>query len=279
MDINWTRVAEPQPDQYDTEVTLQRLRQSRGLPSRQRSEETLTIFDGAVEVRPTEGPYSRMEGLASAPLSDKSMGKIRLAESYVRQWPAAFDQFKALIQTFYPIRDIKGNRQPQGSKGSISHSYQSHIGTMCASIEDPVCLAQAFVHEMAHNKLRALGIMVESTQGFITNDPKELYPSPILIGTPRPMTAVFHAEYSFIYVTQLDLMLLANDPGEELRSYVLLLLKNNVSRMEPGLELIREKIQVDDIGRPFVDGFVDWAQRAIDEGRQILADSQAALAS
>lgn len=279
MEIDWTRVAEPQPDQYDTEVTLRRLRQSRKLPSRQRSEEALTIFDGAVEVRPTEGPYSRMEGLASAPLSDESMRKIRLAECYVRQWPAAFDQFKALMYAFYPIRDIKGNRLPPGSKGSISHAFQSHIGTMCASIDDPVCLAQAFVHEMAHNKLRALGIMVESTEGFITNDPKELYPSPILIGTPRPMTAVFHAEYSFIYVTQLDLMLLANDPEEELKNYVMLLLKNNVSRMEPGLKLIREKIQVDAIGRPFVDGFIDWAQRAIDEGRRILDGIQVALAS
>lgn len=279
MDIDWTRVAEPQPDQYDTEVTLRRLRSSRGLSSPPPLGEALTIFDGAVEIRPAEGPYLHMEGLASATLSEERVQKIRLAESYVRQWPAAFDQFKALMHTFYPIRDVKGSRIPPGSKGSISHAFQSHIGTMCASIEDPVCLAQAFVHEMAHNKLRALGIMVESAQEFITNDPKNLYPSPILIGTPRPMTAVFHAEYSFIYVTQLDLMLLANDPEKELRDYVMVLLKHNVSRMEPGLELIRDKIQVDSIGRPFVDGFIDWAQRAIDEGRRILDGGRIALAS
>jgi HEXXH motif-containing protein len=140
---------------------------------------------------------------------------------------------------------------------------------LCASIEDPIGTAEAFVHEMAHNKLQALGIMLESTQGFITNDPEERYLSPIRIGVPRPMTAVFHAEYSFIHATQLYLKMLAADPEEETRKYILLRLQTLLPRMEAGFEVIEANIKVDSIGRAFVDGFMDWARRALAEGRAI----------
>jgi hypothetical protein len=274
MDIDWSLVAEPQLDGYDSEVALTRLL-ARGVARYRPPGNAPTIFDGAVAVRPLEGPYLSMEGFSSAPPEDK---RIHLAEYYVRQWPAAFQQFKYLMYSFYPLHDLTGSRLPSG-KGSISHSFQSHIGTMCATVVDPVCLAEAFVHEMAHNKLRALGIMVESAQELITNDPKDLYPSPILIGTPRPMTAVFHAEYSFIYVTKLNLMMLAADPGGETKRYIMQLLRNNVSRMKPGLRLIQDSIEVDSNGRLFVDGFINWAMRTIAEGQALLDKESMALAS
>ena len=278
MDIDWSRVAEPQPDQYDTEVVLARLRQREGFTRPQSLGDTPTIFDGAVEVRPLEGTYLKYlnGGFSSGPLEDK---RICLAEGYVRQWPTVFQQFKSLIYAFYPLRDLSGARIRPGSKGYISNSYESHIGTLCASIEDPLGTAEAFVHEMAHNKLRALGIMFESTQGFITNDPEDRYLSPIRIGVLRPMTAVFHAEYSFIYVTQLYLTLLAADPGEETRKYLLSLLKTLVPHMQAGFEVIEANIQVDSIGRPFVDGFMDWARRVLADGRALLDRERIALAS
>jgi len=267
MDFDWSRVAEPQPDQYDTEVALTQLRRMEGFRRYQPLGDTPTIFDGAVAVRPLEEPYLRMEGFSSAPLEDQ---RICLAENYVRQWPAAFQQFKNLMYAFYPLNDMSGTRIRPGSKGVVCHSFQSHIGTMCASIEDPVCLAEAFVHEMAHSKLRSLGIMVESTQGFITNDPKARYPSPIRKGALRPMTAVFHAEYSFIYVTQLYLMMLAADPEEETRNYLLVLLQGIVALIEAGSKVIEANIQVDSIGRLFVGGFMDWTGRVIADCRAIL---------
>ncbi len=269
MRIDWARMAEPQPDQYDSKATLEYLQLWQGGVGFDRApEDAPVIFDGAVAVRPLEGPYRRMEGLSSGPAADE---RIHLGEQYVRQWPAAFEQFKTLMHTFHPVIDTTGARFRPGTRGSFSHSFQSRIGTMCASIEDPVCLAQAFVHEMAHNKLRSLGIMFESAQGLIVNDPKDLYPSPIRIGVPRPMTAVFHAEYSFIYVTNLDLMMLAAGPDEQLRNYLLELLERNVTRMEAGFGVIKDYIQVDADGRLFVDAFMAWAHRIIADGRAVLA--------
>src|SRR6185295_13228741 len=110
-------------------------------------------------------------------------------------------------------------------------------------------------------------------------DPKDRYPSPTLIGTLRPMTAVFHAEYSFIYVTQLYLMMLAADPEEETRKYLLMLLQKIVTPMERGFKVIEANIQVDSIGRPFVDGFMDWAGRVLADGRAILDRERIASAS
>lgn len=275
MDFDWSRVAEPQPDQYDTEVVLKRLSQMEGFRRPPPLGDMPAIFDGAVAVRPLEGPYLKM-GFSSAPLEDQ---RIRLAEGYVRQWPIVFQQFKSLIYAFYPLSDPSGARIRPGGKGYASHSFESRIGTLCASIEDPIGTAEAFVHEMAHNKLRSLGIMFESTQGFIANDPEDRYLSPIRIGVLRPMTAVFHAEYSFIYVTQLYLTMLAADPEEETRKYLLILLKTLLPRMEAGFEVIEANIQVDSIGRPFVDGFMDWARRVLADGRALLDRERIASAS
>jgi hypothetical protein len=93
------------------------------------------------------------------------------------------------------------------------------------------------------------------------------------------MTAVFHAEYSFIYVTQLYLTMLAADPEEETRKYLSMLLQTLVPRMEAGLEVIEANIKVDSIGRPFVDGFMDWAGRVLAESRAILDRERIAAAS
>jgi hypothetical protein len=267
MNIDWARMAEPQADQYDTGVTLECCRQLPNAGPRRGLGDASTIFDGAVAIQPLEGPYSLMEGLSSAPADDQ---RIRTGADFVRQWPEVFEQFKALMHTFHPVIDPSGKRFRAGTRGSFSHSFESRLGSMCASVEDPVCLAQAFVHEMAHNKLRALGVSFESARRLITNDPQDLFASPIRIGVPRPMTAVFHAEYSFIYVTQLDLKLLAAGPDAELKSYLLELLERNVTRMEAGYKVIVDNIQVDAEGRLFVDGFLDWALRALTEGRSVL---------
>jgi hypothetical protein len=43
-----------------------------------------------------------------------------------------------LIYAFYPLSDISGTRIRPGRKGYSSHSFESRIGTLCASIEDPI---------------------------------------------------------------------------------------------------------------------------------------------
>jgi HEXXH motif-containing protein len=154
--------------------------------------------------------------------------------------------------------------------GSSSPSHEQWFGTVCVTVDDPIGCAQAFVHEMAHQKLRALGVSVESAWRLVRNDPRELYPSPIKIGRQRPMTAVLHAQYSFIYVVELDLRMLAAEPDPMTRHRMLQLLMRNVVRMEAGYETLAANVRTDREGAVFIDAFLAWARRAIAQGYDTL---------
>src|SRR5262249_11093721 len=155
-------------------------------------------------------------------------------------------------------------------RGSSSHSDEDKFGTLYATIYDPVALAEAFVHEMAHNKLRALGVYFEDAQRFILNPPDELLESPIRKDIRRPMTAVLHAQYSFMYVTNLNLHMIATEPDPRNVALYLTYLNNNLPRMEFGHDQVKDSIRVDDDGRAFLDGFLAWSEDVFAQGNHVL---------
>ena len=123
---------------------------------------------------------------------------------------------------------------------------------------------------MAHQKLRALGVSFESAARLVTNPPTQMFDSPIRKDKPRPMTAVLHAQYSFIHVTALDLYMLPGARDEDERQQILMLLARNVPRMQAGYTEIEKNIQVDAAGKRFVDAFMAWSQRVLQDGQATL---------
>lgn len=271
--VDWSRMAEPQDDQYDTQIALEFAMTNRSplrseLYVRRPLGDSPTIFDGAVAVRHIRNkcpdPFRHVNGPPDHP-------NIALAAEFVRRWPTVFTQFRTLMDSFHPMIDLAIPRERYGTwHGSSSHSEESMFGTMFGTFYDPLGLAQAFVHEMAHQKLRALGISVETTTGLITNPPYELYASPIRKDKLRPMSAVFHAEYSFIYVTALDIKMIEAESQHENITNLLSLLARNVRRMEEGLDVIQKHIKVDSDGRTFIEGFFNWSERVINKGNALL---------
>lgn len=263
MNVDWSRMAEPEEDGYDARVALELcsgLVEGGGSGRR--------IFGGRVEVRELEGPYAALEGFSSAPADSP---EIDQAERLVRRWPAAYRQFQELVRVFYPMRADAWELDGRTRMGSASHAFESHVGSLCATVGDPVGLAQALVHEMAHTKLRCLGIWLESAERLILNDPHELFESPVRKDKPRPMTAVLHAEVSFVHVTHLDLVLLADEDDAELRRHVLALLGRNVPRIAEGFDTLRRHVRVDADGRRFVDAVLAWTERTIRDGERLLS--------
>jgi HEXXH motif-containing protein len=268
MQVDWSRVAEPQDDGYDTDVAVS-LRTTPPIAEDPRSS-TRRIFGGAVEVRELEGPYAEItaHGFSGAPTD---AAEIDMAERLVHRWPAVSRQLQRLMQVLYPMRAENWSSEPGAVKGSASHAFESHVGTMCATVTDPIGLAQALVHELGHTKLRCLGIWLESADRLITNAPDELFESPVRKDKLRPMTAVIHAEYSFTYVTALDLVLLGPDGDPAMRPHVLELLARNVPRIIEGFDTIRRHVRTDADGQRFIDGFLAWTERTIEAGAQQLA--------
>lgn len=123
---------------------------------------------------------------------------------------------------------------------------------------------------MAHQKLRALGVSIETADRLITNSPSEQFESPIRKDRKRPMAAVVHAQYSFIHVTALDLYMLAEARGQRERQLILMLLARNVPRMQSGYEEVARHVKTDDAGRRFIDAFMRWSSGVLARGQAAL---------
>ncbi len=84
------------------------------------------------------------------------------------------------------------------------------------------------------------------------------------------MTAVVHAQYSFMHVTALDVAMFEAAPDEETRSAAAYLLARNVPRMEAGRREIAAHLQADGAGAAFFAAFERWSSATLRRGREIL---------
>jgi HEXXH motif-containing protein len=267
--VDWSRMAAPQKDGYDTDMTLRLAEHSgtpaRPLPYRRRPVDgAATICDGTVAVRqaPERGLMTDKIVPAKPDHPNLAIGAALLA-----RWPEAYAQFGRLVDTVYPYTDPEQARQGEWALGSSSHSYEEDFGSVHATVDNALGFAQALIHEMAHQKLRALGVSIETAERLIANDPAQQFESPIRKDRTRPMTAVFHAQYSFIHVTALDLHMLAAAEGERERQSVLMLLARNVPRMQSGYEEVARHIETDAAGRLFLDAFMAWSEDVLQRGQ------------
>jgi len=144
---------------------------------------------------------------------------------------------------------------------------------MWATIFCPIALAEAIVHETAHQKLRVLGISFESATTVVANDPSDLYVSPVIKDRRRPMTAVLHAEYSYVHVTALDIHMLETERDANRLTVLREVLQRNLSRIEEGYETIRRYFKPGEHGREFMDGFFQWTERTISTAKNLLRRS------
>ncbi len=274
--IEWERMAVPQADQYDTKTIL-RLAETQTSPLRSELYvrrpvgNAPTVFDGQVAVGYVDQDVMGPPNFVNAPPDHPNIPK---AADYVKCWPEIYEQFKRLIDTVHPFIDTTMDPRHQDvSVGSSSNSNEHLFGTLCATVNDPIGLAQAMVHEMAHQKLRAMGISVETAARLIVNPLDDLYESPIRKDRSRPITAVFHAQYSFMHVTQLDIKMLEHIDDESTRDAVLCLLARNVIRMEAGHEVVANNIQTDVDGKKFIGAFLEWSENVLREGNSIMDET------
>ncbi len=270
--VDWSRMAAPQSDGYDTEMTLRLARTGpsplRPIPYQRRSVgDAVSFCDGAVAVRPAPVGGLLTDKIVPA---DVRHPNIPAGGGFLARWPEAYAQFKRLIDTVYPYTNPAQAKLGDKAFGSSSHSYEKDFGAVHATVDHGLSFAQALIHEMAHQKLRALGVSFESAARLITNPRTQMFASPIRKDRPRPMTAVFHAQYSFIHVTALDLAMLPGARDENERQQILMLLARNVPRMQAGYGEIEKNIQLDAPGTRFVEAFMRWSRQVLEQGQATL---------
>ena len=276
-DLQWSMLAEPQADEYDTEVIL-------ALAATTTSPERLqpyvrtppgnspSVFDGQVAVRyvyhslPDFAPLKAQ--YPDAPANHRNIG---IAAEHVRKWPVAFRQCQRLLEAIHPGMDpAMPLESDEIYRGSLCHSYECLFGTMWSTIFCPIALAEAIVHEMAHQKLRVLGVSFESARTIVGNKQSDTYISPIIKDRRRPMTAVLHAEYSYVHVTALDIHLFKAERDAARRKALAEVLERNMLRIEEGYGTLQEQFKPGEHGREFMEGFLRWTERTIAEAAELL---------
>lgn len=269
---DWSRVAVPQEDGYDTRILLE-FREHEDLPLRpfphryRAFDGAATFCDGSVTIR-----FASEHSLMPSNLLPASLDHPNLAAAanLLARWPEACSQFTQLIDTVYPYTDPQQAVLGQWALGSSSNSSSDELGSLHVTVDNALGLAQALVKEMAHQKLRSLGVAASGASRLIVNDSSEQFESPVRKDRLLPMTAVFHAQYSFMHVTALDLHMLARAENEWERQRILMLLARNIPRMQAGCEVIASHIRTDEAGAPFLEAFMNWS-------RDILQSSQTEL--
>jgi hypothetical protein len=260
-------MAAPQQDGYDTEITLLLAEQSgMSLPppayEAHEIEECATICDGRVAVRAASQRAVMLDTIVPAPFNHPN---LEIGALYLARWREAYTQFGRLINTVYPYTDPSQSRLGHLALGSTSYSSGDEFGSIHATVDNALGFAQALVNEMAHQKLRAIGISEEGAARLIENGQEECE-SPVRRGRTWPMTLVFHDQYSFMHVTALDLRMLAVAEREFERHCILMLLARNVPRMQFGYAELAAHIKMDADGQLFLGSFMDWSRTILQRG-------------
>lgn len=258
----WERVAEPQVDGYDSDVTLQALRESRYA---ERTSRTVPQQHGPVW---TDGSPARWIVMAdhmrpSSMLHDMDhtnaqvQGGLRLLET----WPAVRLMCSRLLVALCPI----SAGTPAEGHGGTCGNFGDDWGWIYCTADNAWGFAEGIVHEVAHWKLRAFGIWFEDwTPRLIANSVNDRYVSPVRKDMPRPMGAVLHAQYSYIHVAQMCVRMLQATLVPTVSNYEWTLLQ--LQRITEGQKTLREHFRGTAEGQRFFEGMDAWTTRVIEEG-------------
>ncbi len=264
--MDWWRLAEPQPDGYDTDVALE-LMSAAGYVRSGRAAGVPTCFGGRVAIE-HDGPFVPGSN-AAAP----SHPNIEKACELIRLWPAGYRQCQRLIESVGAYVDL--SHTDDRVLGAASQIGKRGFGHINVTVNNHVGLAEGLVHELAHCKLQALGVDVESATRLIVNSPDRLCKSPVRHDCLRPVTAVLHAQYSYTYVLALDLAIVAAGLDAERDYHVI---AGSIAKLLPMLEygrdVLREEAELDGPGVDFMAALGNWHERLFADSHRVLERHQ-----
>ena len=198
-------------------------------------------------MRIEKSPEVLSSGLVvAAEMDDSRIPKV--IEYLVTVWPEMAVTIDKEVRGWYPVIvgfDPKARGHYSGAANDPEWIY--------SSLDDPLGGAEGLLHEYGHLDLKRRGVHYESWTAVLKNDPGELYVSPVRKDKKRPMGAVLHAQYSYLYVTTFDCR--AWELGLMDRETLTL----NQARMAEGVAEIEANVKPTADGREFIEHLIAWS--------------------
>ncbi len=168
-------------------------------------EKGATWIDGQVRLVGPEECGGCGASTGAVALTDTSHPVLEHADKILRTWPEARREAQVLLDEIRSQLPSAGAAFSMAALGGTC-GPGSGWGSIMVRAANPVGYAEGVLHEMGHHKLRALRIDMEEHDGTILlNGPDELYESGVRKDKKRPMSAVLHAHYSYLHVTEIEL--------------------------------------------------------------------------
>lgn len=267
--IDWTRVAAPQADGYDTRVVQRYLAEG---PYSTRP--VRPVPEGYPLWPDFEGP-GRLITMAdhtrpSPELFDQPPDHTLIQQGLqlLTHWPGGERLCQELVRAVCPLTHNKGE---QIGHGCTCGHFGDDWGWLYVTADNAWGFVEGLVHEIGHWKLRAFGIWFETWDTtLLANSPADLYDSPVRKDVPRPMGAVLHAQYSYIHVAQLCVRVLASlaTPTKSNVDWTQL----QLDRITEGQATVRaHATPSDEAGADFLHGLDAWTTDVLAEGHATIA--------
>lgn len=179
-----------------------------------------------------------------------------------------YDMVVGMMDYFYPIKTREINNNGLGCScgiyGRRAWESENPDVTIMVTIHSAAGCAEGIVHELGHYKLHAVGINLEEWPlEIIGNDYEEVYESPVRFDKLRPMAAVIHAQFSYVYVTKFYIPLIeeALSEGECVGATLNTYYQRqayNLKRIGNGIHTIREHFKAGD--KKFYNSLIDLSE-------------------
>ena len=268
--IDWKRLAKPQKDFYDTEFFLLLAKEKNHSPDGLKVDQFSTVCDGTITVGYFE------QNIMTPPRYKKPNDFTNLNEGikYLESWDEVYGQFKKITKCIHPLVDTEIQEEYLDlAIGSSSFSQSLPFGYICATVDNSIGFAQALVHEMAHHKLRTIGIYETNADGVILNPKERKFRSPINMYYQDLITNIFHDLYTYNHIVNLDIKLIAKENSPDTKDTLLQLLAKNFIKLEFAFNEIKDEIIFDKDLIPFWHGVSEWVEDTINLSKSILANS------
>lgn len=256
--IDWSRMARPQADGYDSLMIAELARELYGFETRRELHDGPSMFDARVPLKHFE--ESPSSDLSNAPLDHPFIAK---ADQLLRLWPEMREQCGKLLTSVRPLLSARHPDDGVDRGAGCSCGNTMRFGGIETTVYGSLGFAEGVVHELGHWKLHAMGVHLESWSHLVANDPSEVFESPIRKDKPRPMGACIQAQYSYLHVLELNIIAQTNGIYAGM-------LQLNRDRMAAGRETLKAWRPTFGSGEAFAAAMDVWCGELIERADVVL---------
>lgn len=272
--IDWKRFPKPQEDGYDTWVINKFLNEKYGW-THSAPPSTHRLCNGRVAV--LNDPRGRILGSVKTPGADNcadiiTSEQVQTIDRHLAAWSEGYASIGNFLEVFYPKSyNLAGPGFRGSSSGHLALDQGAPKVNVDVTINDPEGCSAGIYHEVAHNRLEAIGMDINFHDGrLIENRADELYDSPVRYDQKRPMCAVIHGLYAWVMLTESDYWCGRNINAKDACEYYM---SWHVPQIEWGLEEVRKYVRPTPEGMPFVDALLEWSDDLVTRSKALLVET------